>query len=88
MLLNGLMELIDKTEETPSSKDQWSSKTASYMIKKKYDNCICETHIDEKILKILEEKILQLKPTPQAQLKRFVESSFGRTNPPVMFAET
>jgi len=87
MLLNGLMELIDKTEETPSSKDQWSSKTASYMIKKKYDNCICETHIDEKILKILEEKILQLKPTPQAQLKRFVESTFGRTNPPVMFAE-
>ena len=87
MLLNGLMELIDKTEETPSSKDQWSSKTASYMIKKKYDNCICETHIDEKILKILEEKILQLKPTPQAQLKRFVESTFGRTNPSVMFAE-
>jgi len=87
MLLNGLMELIDKTEETPSSKDQWSSKTASYIIKKKYDRCVCDTHIDEEVLGKLQKKILQLKPTPQAQLKRFVESTFGRTNPEVMLAE-
>lgn len=87
MLLNGLMELIDRTEETPSSKDQWSSKTASYMIKKKYDRCVCDNHIDDKVLGILQKKVLQLKPTPQAQLKRFVESTFGRTNPDVMLTE-
>ena len=87
MLLNGLMELIDRTEETPSSKDQWSSKTASYMIKKKYDRCVCDNHIDDKVLEILQKKVLQLKPTPQAQLKRFVESTFGRTNPDVMLTE-
>tara|TARA_Y100001936_G_scaffold153762_1_gene149979 strand:+ start:7725 stop:9698 length:1974 start_codon:yes stop_codon:yes gene_type:complete len=85
MLLNGLMEIIDKTEETPSSKDQWNSKTASYMIKKHYEDCVCGTHIDENILSILKDKILQLESTPQAQVKRFVEDMFGRTNPPVLF---
>ena len=87
MLLNGLMEIIDKTEETPPSKDQWDSKTAAYMIKKKFVNCVCDTHIDEKILAKLKDKIIDLKPNPQAQLKRFVESSFGRTQPNVIFSE-
>lgn len=85
MLLNGLMEIIDKTEETPSSKDQWNSKTASHMVKKDYEDCVCGTHIDENVLSILKDKILYLQTTPQAQVKRFVEDMFGRTIPPVLF---
>lgn len=87
MMLSGLMKLIDKTEETPSSKDQWSSKVASYMIMKGYEQCVCDTHIDKNVLAILQQKVVQLSPTPQAQLKRFVESSLGRTNPDVLFTE-
>ena len=87
LLLDPLLKIIDKTEENPPSKDQWESKTAKHMIDKKFDRCVCETTIDETIKGKLEEKVLELKPNPQAQLKRFVESTMGRTLPDRKFAD-
>lgn len=87
LLIDPLLKIIDKTEENPPSKDQWESKTAKHMIDKKFENCVCETHIDEEIRKKLKEKVLELKSNPQAQLKRFVESTISRTLPDRKTAE-
>ena len=81
LLLDPLLKIIDKTEENPPSKDQWESQTAQHIINKKFTKCVCETKIDSSIKGILKEKVLELKPNPQAALKRFVESTIGRTLP-------
>ena len=81
LLLDPLLKIIDKTEENPPSKDQWESQTAQHMIIKKFTKCVCDTKIDSSINGILKEKVLELKPNPQAALKRFVESTIGRTLP-------
>lgn len=81
LLLEPLLRIIDNTDENPPSKDQWESKTAKHMIDKKFDTCLCGAHIDDEIKEKLEQKVLELKPNPQAQLKRFVESTIGRTLP-------
>lgn len=81
LLLEPLLRIIDKTEENPPSKDQWESKTAKHMIDKNFKTCVCGTHIDAELKEKLEKKVLELKPNPQAQLKRFVESVIGRTLP-------
>ena len=87
LLLDPLLKIINKTEENPPSKDQWESKTAKHMIDEKFEECVCERDIDENIKEKLEKKVLVLKPNPQAQLKRFVESTIGRTLPDRKFAE-
>ena len=87
LLIDPLLKIIDKTEENPPSKDQWESKTAKHMIDKKFEKCVCETHIDEATRKKLEEKVLELRPNPQAQLKRFVESTISRALPDRKAAE-
>ena len=81
LLLHPLLKIIDDTEENPPSKDQWESQTAQHMIIKKFTKCVCDTKIDSKINGILKDKVLELKPNPQAALKRFVESTLGRTLP-------
>ena len=81
LLLHPLLKIIDKTEENPPSKDQWESKTVKHMMDKKFDTCLCGARIDDKIKQQFEKKVLDLKPNPQAQLKRFVESTIGRTLP-------
>lgn len=81
LLLDPLLKIIDKTEENPPSKDQWESKTAKHMLEKKFKKCVCESKIDDGVEKILKEKVLELKPNPQAELKRFVESTIDRTLP-------
>jgi len=87
LLLDPLLKIIDNTEENPPSKDQWESKTAKHMIDKKFERCICETSIDDKIKEKLEKKVIELKPNSQAQLKRLVEDTMGRTLPDKKFAD-
>lgn len=70
LLLHPLLKIIDSTEENPPSKDQWESKTAKHMIDKKFEKCVCGTDIDNKIKEILENKVIELKPNPQAQAKK------------------
>jgi len=87
LLLHPLLKIIDSTEENPPSKDQWESKTAQHMIYEKFEKCVCETDIDNKIKEILENKVIELRPNPQAQLKRFVEDIIARTMPDSKFSE-
>lgn len=87
LLLDPLLKIIDKTEENPPSKDQWESKIAKYMIDKKFDICVCGTHVDDTIKSNLEEKVLELRPNPQAELKRFVESALGSNQPDRKFSD-
>ena len=81
LLLDPLLKIIDRTEENPPSKDQWESKTVKHMLDKKFENCVCGAHIDDTIKSNLQEKILELKPNPQAELKRFVEDTLGGHQP-------
>ncbi len=87
LLLDPLLKIIEKTEENPPSKDQWESKTAKHMLDKKFENCLCGADMDNKIRAILEKKVLELKPNPQADLKRFVESTRSRNLPDRKSAE-
>ena len=83
LLLNPLLSIVNSTEETPPSKMQWYSKTASHLLEKKnkFDLCVCDTKIDEKITPVLESKILRLQENPYSALKRLVEDAIGSHKP-------
>lgn len=73
LLVNPIMSIISTTDETPPSKEQWESTTASFLIDSKFDSCVCDTKIDKKVEKLLKDKILTLKDNPFSKLKRLVE---------------
>ena len=81
LLINPLLSIISTTEETPPSKQQWESKVASHLINGHFENCVCETKIDEDIKEKLEKKILTLKDNPFSKLKRLVEDVNARYHP-------
>lgn len=81
LLINPLLSLITTTEETPPSKQQWESKVASHLIHGNFENCICETKIDDNIKEKLEKKILTIKDNPFSRLKRLVEDVNARYHP-------
>jgi DNA sulfur modification protein DndD len=74
LLLNPLLKIISITEETPPSKEQWESKTASYILDKSHENCVCDEPINDKVKGILKDKILNLRDNPFSSLKRLVET--------------
>lgn len=73
LLANQLLKIISTTEETPPSKEQWESKTATYLVDNKHKDCVCNTKIDGSVSGILKGKMLQLKDNPFSNLKRLVE---------------
>jgi len=73
VLLYPLLNIIDKTEENPPTKDQWESYTIQQMLKMKLEKCLCGRPIDKEIKEILHSKILLMKPSKVSELKRFVE---------------
>lgn len=80
LLLEPLLKFIDKTEENPPSKDQWVSKTVKNMLDRHFKNCVCGAEIDKELQEEFEKLVLDLKPNPQAQLKRFVEEILGNNH--------
>lgn len=81
LLINPLLKIIFKTEETPPSHQQWISKVASYLLEQKIDNCVCDQPINAKIKDILESKILSLSDNPFSTLKRLVEDTYSSYRP-------
>lgn len=81
LLINPLLSIISTTEETPPSKQQWESKVASHLINGHFENCVCETKIDDEVKGKLSEKILDLKDNPFSKLKRLVEDVNARYHP-------
>ena len=74
LLSNQLLKIISTTEETPPSKEQWESKTVTYLIDKHHKNCVCNTPIDDKIKGIFRTKMLNLRDNSFSSLKRLVEN--------------
>ncbi len=74
LLSNQLLKIISTTEETPPSKEQWESKTASHIIDNSHENCVCNEPINDKIKGILKSKVLNLRDNSFSSLKRLVET--------------
>lgn len=70
VLLDPLLKIIVKTEEDPPSIDRWQSETAKYMLHHHTDTCVCDRIIDSQAKKVLESKVLNLKPSKRSELKK------------------
>ena len=74
LLSNQLLKIISTTEETPPSKEQWESKTASHILDNHHENCVCDEPINDKREGILKDKVLDLRDNQFSSLKRLVET--------------
>ena len=87
VLLFHLLQLIHKTEEIPSSIEQWESKTIRHMQDKNLTVCICGRPIDATIHRVLDSKVLKIKPSKESTVKRFVEDVLIDSEPATKKAE-
>ena len=87
LLSNQLLKIISTTEETPPSKEQWESKTASHIIDNHHENCVCNEPINDKISGILKSKVLNLRDNSFSSLKRLVETISSSYRPDGMDVE-
>lgn len=81
LLLNPLLEIIAETEENPPSFSIWESEAAKRLLIEKAKKCLCDAKIDDVIIKILQSKIIEIKPSRPTQLKRIVENLLIREQP-------
>ncbi len=87
ILLSPLLEFIHSTKENPPPIDQWLSQTAQHMLKEELENCVCGRRITDELCVELKSKILDIKPSKESQLKRYVESILITSKPEAKLME-